>query len=381
MPELFIPKPLDLLTPALQIRQQQQQGQFRQQQLGQGQQRLDLLREDLSLKREQAGAQQKQQQFQNILNTTGKLIDLKLNSQAVDHLNANKDTLRLSEKIISINPTEKAGTYKVDTKKGATIITLDRDAQGNYKTQIIETGVKAKDTTTDKTGQNYLLPSGQTVLSYDGGRTYRTTQGDIPMPEGTVKVPGGATIEGIRVEKARELAKTALEGEPALTTARSPEEAARGGTGPYRAFAAAIDAIAGGLGADRVFGRNGLFPDTQKNRQFLRTIKQLGKSALINSSRGAVWEQEKIDKLFANPDKIFRNPRTEANKFQVIRDTLTIERNFNNQAIVDAVSLKEITKLRESNNEISRLLALLGGGEQQGNVTSTGNRFTIEEVQ
>lgn len=73
MAELFIPKPLDLLTPALQIKQFQQQGQFREQQLGQGQQRLDLLRKNLSFRREQEGAQQKQQQFKNNLDLIGKL--------------------------------------------------------------------------------------------------------------------------------------------------------------------------------------------------------------------------------------------------------------------------------------------------------------------
>lgn len=69
MPELFIPKPLDLLTPALQIRQQQQQGQFREQQLGQGQQRLDLLRENLSLGQQQEQRLRKTAEFDRAYKT------------------------------------------------------------------------------------------------------------------------------------------------------------------------------------------------------------------------------------------------------------------------------------------------------------------------
>jgi len=75
-------------------------------------------------------------------------------------------------------------------------------------------------------------------------------------------------------------------------------------------LAAAFDAIAGGMGIDLVLGKEGFFTETQENRQVLRTIKQIGKAALMNSSRGAIWEQQRIDRLFPDPDRFWRNPRT-----------------------------------------------------------------------
>lgn len=175
---------------------------------------------------------------------------------------------------------------------------------------------------------------------------------------GTATVAKPTTAAERRVDEAKVQARADIEAAggpaaPALTV--NPEVAALGGTGPFRKIAAAADAVLGGLGIIE-----DVAPDTQENRQVLRTLRQVGKAALLNSSRGAIWEQKNINSLFPNPDTFWTNPRTEANKIQVLRDTVATEKNHNNQAIAKAVSQKEIDKLRQSNAEIDNLLELIG---------------------
>jgi hypothetical protein len=206
-----------------------------------------------------------------------------------------------------------------------------------------------------------------------------------PMPFGSIKVPAGATLAEVQTQQAK---RQALEdtGEVPVITPKgiSAEEKAKGGTGPYAMLASGIDRFLGGLGADKVFGAEGIFPETQENRQALRTIKQLGKPALMNSSRGAIWEQQKIDKLFPDPDVFFTNPRTEAKKFKNLRETLKTEKDFNNKAIQSAITPKEISELRKNNLDIDRVLSLIGEGEQPiGNITTVtmpdGSTQTFDE--
>jgi hypothetical protein len=138
-------------------------------------------------------------------------------------------------------------------------------------------------------------------------------------------------------------------------TGMSAEDAAKIGTGPWANLGAAFDAVAGGLGIDKLFGQEGFFQTKQQARQQLRLIKQLGKSALMNSSRGAIWEQQKIDQLFPNPSTIFTNPVTEAKKFKAVRKQLLVAKKYNNQAINMSNDPKEIRQLQDSNNNINRL--------------------------
>lgn len=229
-------------------------------------------------------------------------------------------------------------------------------------------------TKTPKAGQQYLLSDGPTVTSFDGGRTYKAEDGKTyPMPTDAIK---RAPITG--EEAAMAIAKRQL-GEPTAQPTpidqRDMAEAAKSGTGPYATLKATIDAVLGGAGIDLVFGLDGFFPATQENRQALRTIKQIGKAALMNSSRGAIWEQERIDRLFPDPDKLITNPRTEAKKLKVLRETLLTEKRFNNEAIPNTVTPKELSDLRKSNTEIDRLLALIGTGEDPMPTVSNAEEY------
>ncbi|MFA7120535.1 MAG: hypothetical protein WC277_03600 [Bacilli bacterium] len=223
----------------------------------------------------------------------------------------------------------------------------------------------------DKVGQNWMLPDKTPVISYDGGRTYQTPGGPIPLPHNAIKVPGGATLTELNMADAKRQATEQPGGTTAPPTApgvTSPTDAAMMGTGPYATAMAAFDAVAGGLGFDVLVGKDGFFPEVADARQWLRTAKQIGKAALMNSSRGAVWEQERIDQLFPDPEKIITNPRIEARKINSLVSILELEKAYNNQAILSATTAQEVARYRESNDEISRLIEMLsdrggvGGG-------------------
>ena len=226
--------------------------------------------------------------------------------------------------------------------------------------------IHAPSTPTPKTGQNYLLGDKTIVTSFDGGHTYRNeARKDVPMPVNAVKV--GTVMSGseLNLLRSKEQATTDLDKQKPSEMPSDIVSVAEGGTGPWSMLKASIDRVFGGIGVDKIFGADGFFPKTQENRQTLRTIKQVGKAALMNSSRGAIWEQEKIDNLFPDPDKIFVNPTTEAKKFKSIRETLLTEKRFNNEAILTATTPSVVQGLQKSNIDIDRLLALIGTGEEQ----------------
>jgi len=222
--------------------------------------------------------------------------------------------------------------------------------------------------------QNYMIPSGEVVLSYDGGRSYISKDGaSRSMPPGAFKVSATVSLGEIETQKAKTQAaeELGLGAGPTTTPGGglpegpTMEEHAHRGTGPWAMLEAVVDNIAGGVGVDKLFGAKGLFPDTMGSRQTLRILKQRGKAALMNSSRGAIWEQQRIDELFPDPERLWRNPRTESKKFQQLRGTLITEKEYNNRSISRAVTAKEVQRLRQSNEEIDRLLTLLGKPEEQ----------------
>lgn len=230
----------------------------------------------------------------------------------------------------------------------------------------------------DKPGINYLLKDRSTVISFDGGRTYKNEAGkNVKMPFDAVRISATVTGQELSMIEAQKQAEHQL-GEITPIGTRDVGEA---GTGPYSALAAGFDAIAGGFGLDRLLGQEGFFKDITEARQTLRTIKQMGKPALMNSSRGPIYEQKVIDKLFPDPDKFVSNPRTEARKFQVLRKTLLMEKRFNTEAIQQAVTPKEVNELRKSTLAIDRLLALIGMGEGQSEDVLAGGGPQIGAVE
>jgi len=137
------------------------------------------------------------------------------------------------------------------------------------------------------------------------------------------------------------------------------EDAALRGTGPYAKFKAMVDGFFGGLGFDKLFGKDGFYQDTMESRQQLLSIRQRTKDIFLNSSRAPIWEQKNIDRLYPDPDKFFRNPRTEAKKFNELRSALTDEWTYNNGIIKSSSDPKEVSTASKSNLEVNKLLTLL----------------------
>ena len=185
---------------------------------------------------------------------------------------------------------------------------------------------------TNKTAISFMLPDNTPVLSYDGGRTYRAKDGsDKPMPFGSTKTTithSGEEMANLREQKeaGKELDETPNVETP---TVEGMKKVAKSGTGVWSSLAGLADAIVGGLGMDKLFGDEGMFPDTMENRQTLRLLKQTGKKALMNSAKGNVYEGKIIDELFPNPDKMWRNPASEAKKFKALRNKLLSEKRNN----------------------------------------------------
>ena len=238
---------------------------------------------------------------------------------------------------------------------------------------------------------NYLLKDRSTVISLDNGRTYKGKDGRLhEMPSDAVKISANVTGEDMSMFEAKRQAKEELfrDGVPPTDGTVPPDGAtspkkyisdtlkkAETATGLHSGLQAFLDNVGGAFGIPALVGKEGFFPDTQENRQTLQVIKQLGKTALMSSSRGAVWEQKQIMKLFPNPGNLFINPKTEAKKLLTLRTTLQETRQFNNQAIGQAITPKEVAKLRESNMAIDRLLLMIGTGKSGGEtvVESSGS--------
>ena len=251
-----------------------------------------------------------------------------------------------------------------------------RALKGDIEAQRTLEAMASRRLGTKKAGQNWILPNRTTVISYDEGRSYVASDGqEKRMPSSAIKVPGGATLGELKMNEAKKQAVAELEiGTTGI--GKSPKGAALEGTGPYNRLASAFEAVAGGLGVDILVGQQGFFPDMADAKQYLRSVKQMGKAALMNSARGAIWEQQRIDELFPDPDKTFTNPRIEARKFGNLMSILSQEKTFNNQAIIESLTPKEVEKYRTSNNEIDRLLSLIS---EPSTGISTQDRTLIDK--
>jgi hypothetical protein len=214
----------------------------------------------------------------------------------------------------------------------------------------------------------YLLPNGETVLS-DDGKTYTDASGrkqSIPQV-GTIKLGADTAYESARAAKVEKRAKDELDasGNSPAAAARPPAEGPTDkGTGPWSALKGAADAVVGGLGIDKAFGRKGVFPETTANRQYLRNLRQVGKTAMVNNPRFPVAEQKNVDELFPDPDSFWTNPHSEAQKIPIMRNMLLENLRANNEAIAGGgLTKEERSKLTSNNIEIRRALRLVGEGD------------------
>jgi hypothetical protein len=216
----------------------------------------------------------------------------------------------------------------------------------------------------DRKPDNYSIPgTGETVLSYDGGKTYEGADGTTQkMPRTALRLGADTAVDAARTVNVQSRAQRELEN--VNPQKRPPAEGPTlVGTGGVSAMQEAFNKLAGGIGADTWVGMKGFFPENAANRDYLNGIKQQAKTALVNNPRFPVAEQKNIDRLFPNPDEFWTNPRTEVNKIPILRNMLQTQLKLNNEAIASGGLAKEETsKLTSNNLETRRALSLLGDG-------------------
>jgi len=267
----------------------------------------------------------------------------------------------------------------VNTEAGRKAV---EDANEDDTARVVNVGTEVK-----PKAKSFLIPGTGLVSSYDGGQTYIDAAGniqDIPQgPNAAFPLSDRTSYDIFRRESIRSDAKERIRvAEDAMTRSLTRPDgsivpstdsgivanalmAARNATGPYANFAALMDGvIAGAIPSEtaRTF-----FKDTQDNRQFIRALKVLGSSALSVSPRMAVYDLARVERLFPDPDAIFRNPISEANKLVVLKQIVIQQKTYNDQnlaaGIDDATLRSEVIR---KNYEIDRLLGLLEGVDAGG---------------
>jgi len=250
-------------------------------------------------------------------------------------------------------------------------------------------------------------------ISYDNGKTYTNEEGkSTPMPTGAVPLSDTTTFDVIKSTKVRKKAAAELaqldglvlnsitnsgvsgdwsstnnnintggEGQTRqdIVAVRDALEMARKGTGFYSAITALLDnassVVPGFLKPEFVqeFGR-----DTQRAKQYLRAIRVLGRSALVVNNRFPVAEMATVGVLFPDPDRFFRDPTSEADKFIALKQQALEVYRINLRELETGLP-KDLERAVQANNlEIKRLLSLLQGV----NTGSTGgvSQSTIENI-
>ena len=241
------------------------------------------------------------------------------------------------------------------------------------------------------------------VTSYDGGRTYTNEKGEIVSltgkqairlsPENSFKIIQVENKKNVAGERLREftqriygVAKTGTREDPKAiskedgTAMRNAFEEARNGTGFYANLYALADAVTGLVPFKTI---RGLFKDTQASRQYLRALTILGRSALVINPKFPVAELERVGQLFADPDKFFANPESEAGKLIILRETAEQQYIRNLEKLSGSLS-EDIRSQVESNNfELDRLLHLLEGvpsGLKINTQSSTENEANVDAL-
>jgi hypothetical protein len=269
-------------------------------------------------------------------------------------------------------------TIDISTATGRAAIDAANAANAEAGTTLFTVRTMPSDTTPE--AKAYQV-GGNTVLSYDGGRTYVTPEGQIQsMPsQGVVPLSDTIAFDVMRSERIRALAGNQLAqmdeqlgltmrgGDPnnpvAVTSAeaglvRDALQAARQGTGPWSGIGAMVDNVAGGMIPNQAIRT--YFQNNQENRQFLRAVTILGRSALVVNPRFPVAEMERVGSLFPDPDAFFRNPESEALKLIEMKSLVTAQKRANLAAMAQGISDAATLQAVQANNfEIDRLLGLL----------------------
>tara|TARA_R110001606_G_C15395389_1_gene652110 strand:- start:3822 stop:5609 length:1788 start_codon:yes stop_codon:yes gene_type:complete len=227
----------------------------------------------------------------------------------------------------------------------------------------------------DKTPTGLAFNTGDAiVLSFDGGRTYTNEQGaSTPIPSGSVPVSDMIASGIIKQKRVAARAGDALKdfnatmsngmavdsagtliGDDMIGYLRDADEAALNGTGPMAKFASFIDATAGSLFGVK-FGEA-----TQRDKQFLRALTQMTKTALVLNPRFPVAELNKVEALYPDVDSFFVNPESEVNKLRELKAIALAQYRNNLERLAEgSLSTEIVGKIQSNQHELNRLLTYL----------------------
>jgi hypothetical protein len=169
-----------------------------------------------------------------------------------------------------------------------------------------------------------------------------------------------AELEDLRMtEDELALAKEVLLNDLVGVKGKNPYiEAANKGTGIWGGFFAALNQLGGATPFT-----DELFEDVAAARQSLRGLVLLGRAALILSPRFPVYELQKVEAVFPNPNPFTAaNAKTEANKLVMLKEMLETQLETNLENLTLSYSDKTIISDIEKNNiQIRNLLHKLRG--------------------
>jgi hypothetical protein len=204
-------------------------------------------------------------------------------------------------------------TIDVSTATGRAAIDAANAANAQAGTTLFTVRTMPSDSTPQAKA---FQVNNETVLSYDGGRTYASPDGQIKsMPsEGVVPLSDTIAYEVMRAERLRALAGNQLaqldeqlgltlrggdrDNPTSISSAdaglvRDALQAARQGTGPWSGIGALVDNVVGGMiPSDAV---RSYFQNNQENRQFLARgynswpLGACGEPAVPRGGNGARW--------------------------------------------------------------------------------------------
>lgn len=227
------------------------------------------------------------------------------------------------------------------------------------------------------------------VTSFDGGQTYHDGKNVFAInPANAIPISPEKSFEVYSSTKIQNNAQKALQGmndkdfDKLFTKDLPPEikktwpevkAMIKDGTGFYSNLRAAMLA-AEGFVPDIVKPSDflGVGTPTIQARQYLKTIIALGRSALVKNNKFPVREMEFVAGLFVDPDKIFTDGDNEIKRMVNFKQTLIAQKNYNLKLLTGPLDSTEAKGLLTNNNEIDRLLFMLGGYDTKAAAGSSG---------
>ena len=227
------------------------------------------------------------------------------------------------------------------------------------------------------------------VTSFDGGQTYHDGKKVFQInPANAIPISPEKSFEVYSATKIQANAQKALQGmndeefDKLFTKDLPPEikktwpqvrQMIKDGTGFYSNLRAAMLAAEGFIpDIAKPSDFLGVGTPTIQARQYLKTIIALGRSALVKNNKFPVREMEFVAGLFVDPDKIFTDGDNEIKRMVNFKQTLIAQKNYNLKLLTGPLDSTEAKGLLTNNNEIDRLLFMLGGYDTKAATGSSG---------